>query len=60
MGQSFGKHGDGVYMTFGDVDNVTGVAPNHTISAETARGYNYGWEYYGTFTRALFTLFQVL
>ena len=26
----------------------------------TDRGFVFGWEYYGTFTRALFTLFQVM
>jgi hypothetical protein len=30
------------------------------ISAMTARGYTIGDEYYGTFTRALYTLFQVM
>ena len=31
-----------------------------TFSSETARGFTYGEEYYGTFFRALYTLFQVL
>ena len=34
--------------------------PNSTISSVTARGFYYGQEYFGTFMRALFTLFQVL
>jgi len=33
---------------------------NTTVSAMTARGYTIGDEYYGTFTRSLYTLFQVL
>jgi len=31
-----------------------------TFSAMTVRGYTIGDEYYGTFTRSLYTLFQVL
>jgi len=33
---------------------------NTSVSAMTARGYTIGDEYYGTFSRSLFTLFQVL
>lgn len=33
---------------------------NRTVSSMTARGFTYGEEYYGTFMRALYTLFQVL
>ena len=62
MGQDFGEYGTphepGYYVTFGD--EIDGKTENHTISAETPRGFTYGWEYYGTFTRALFTLFQVM
>jgi hypothetical protein len=54
LGQEFGEHGRGQYVTFGD------NGENHTISAETARGFAYGWEYYGTFFRAMYTLFQVM
>ena len=36
------------------VENTT------VISAMTPRGYHYGQEYYGTFFRSLYTLFQVL
>ena len=57
IGQDFGQYGEGVYLTFGD--EIDGQRVNHTLSADTARGFSYGWEYYGTFTRALFTLFQV-
>jgi len=61
---------DGTYVTYND--NVkrglcTGqevelglCSLNQTVSSETARGYTYGEEYYGTFFRALYTLFQVL
>ena len=31
-----------------------------TISADTARGFVHGMEYFGTFLRALFSLFQVM
>ena len=54
LGQEFGPHPYGTFVTFGD--NGT----NYTIDATTPRGFVYGWEYYGTFTRALFTLFQVM
>ena len=54
LGQEFGEHGLGQYVTFGDNGD------NHTISAETPRGFNHGWEYFGTFTRALYTLFQAM
>jgi len=33
---------------------------NATVSAMTARGFTFGEEYYGTFMRALYTLFQVM
>jgi len=47
----FGRFGSsGAYM------NVDGV----NISLTTLRGLNYGDEYYGTFSRSIFTLFQVL
>jgi len=32
----------------------------HKVSAMTPRGFHFGQEYYGTFSRALFTLFQVM
>jgi hypothetical protein len=50
--RDFGK--DGYYVTYNEVGNRT------EISAETPRGLNTGLEYYGTFMRALFTLFQVM
>ena len=45
-------------MTVGE--GMGRVLETHNISAQTSRGYVYGWEYYGTFNRALFTLFQVI
>jgi len=36
------------------------VMNNATVSSMTARGFTFGEEYYGTFMRALYTLFQVL
>jgi len=32
----------------------------HTVESITARGYTNGIEYYGTYSRAMFTLFQVM
>jgi len=34
--------------------------PSLVVTSLTARGYTNGYEYYGTFSRALFTLFQVM
>ena len=48
----FGKEGE--YTTW--EDNEVAVTGNTAI---TARGHTIGWEYYGTFLRALYTLFQV-
>ena len=50
---------DGDTSNLGDADCWTNMN-NKTISQTTARGINYGSEYYGTFFRALYTLFQVL
>jgi hypothetical protein len=36
------------------------IIANQTVTSITARGLRYGEEYYGTFSRALYTLFQVL
>jgi hypothetical protein len=36
------------------------IIENRTVSSMTARGFTFGEEYYGTFMRALYTLFQVL
>jgi hypothetical protein len=44
----------GYYETYDDVSDDTLV-----ISSLTKRGYIYGMEYYGTFSRAMYTLFQV-
>lgn len=38
----------------------TSFIANQTVTSITARGLRYGGEYYGTFSRALYTLFQVL
>ena len=51
LGQHFGASPYGTYVTYGE-------GRNNSIDAETTRGFVYGYEYYGTFTRALFTLFQ--
>ena len=61
---------DGTYVTYndnvkrglctGDEVELGQCSLNQTVSSETARGYTYGEEYYGTFFRALYTLFQVL
>jgi len=48
----FGEGGH--YETYDDVTDDTLM-----ISSLTKRGYVYGIEYYGTFSRAMFTLFQV-
>jgi hypothetical protein len=44
----------GSYETYDDVSDDTLV-----IDSMTKRGYIYGMEYYGTFSRAMYTLFQV-
>ena len=44
----------GYYETYDDVTDDTLV-----ISSMTKRGYIYGIEYYGTFSRAMYTLFQL-
>ena len=47
------------YTTHGTADDpVSGPLSNQTVSAETARGFTNGFEYYGTFFRAMYTLFQ--
>ena len=62
---------EGSYITFQDHKSrgieaawsldVNGVIlENRTVSSMTARGFTFGEEYYGTFMRALYTLFQVL
>ena len=45
------------FVTQGNYVEGTG---NVTISAISTRGYTLGDEYYGTFSRSLFTMFQVL
>ena len=51
LGQPFGATPYGTYFTYDEFGN-------HSITAETARGLIYGYEYYGSFTKALYTLFQ--
>ena len=53
-GRCFGLAPYNTFITFND------DGTNQTLSAQTDRGFAFGWEYYGTFTRALFTLFQVM
>ena len=53
-GKCFGLAPYNTFITFND------DGTNQTLSAQTDRGFAFGWEYYGTFTRALFTLFQVM
>jgi len=55
-GYAAAQWGQGAGLTPADgfVENTT------TISAMTPRGFHYGQEYYGTFSRSLYTLFQVL
>lgn len=50
-----GSGANGEYTTFGTADDP---GYNHTLDAETPRGFTYGYEYYGTFLRAMYTLFQ--
>ena len=53
-GMCFGLRPYNTYLTFNEDGS------NQTIFAGTSRGFSYGYEYFGTFTRALFTLFQVM
>merc|ERR1712032_1369309 len=46
---------DGTYSTY---DHTTGETA--TLGAKSERGFMLGIEYYGTFMRALYTLFQVM
>jgi len=60
---TFGQ--DGVYYTYYTVEWMEdGVRMsreyNKTVDAITARGLTYGEEYYGTFTRAFYTMWQIL
>ena len=51
----FRKFGDGgTYKTWNEYGNMT------EISAVTSRGYWYGREYFGTFSKAMMTLYQVM
>jgi len=67
--QRYGE-GDGQYGSYcgfrgelcanGTAPRGTTFEVENTIPAITPRGFYYGQEYYGTFSRALYTLFQVL
>jgi len=59
--RTFGE--DGTFtteQTIGLDANLQPIYENNTVTSITARGIRYGEEYYGTFSRALYTLFQVL
>ena len=51
---------DGAPFVMGGSSPTARVEVTATVSAMTARGFHYGQEYFGTFGRSLFTLFQVL
>ena len=51
----FREFGDNGTYIVKDLDGVT-----HYADSITTRGYTNGIEYYGTYTRAMFTLFQVM
>merc|ERR1719231_1665488 len=57
-GEADAVWGEGEGMQWSD--DVPFVENTTVISAMTARGFHYGQEYYGTFFRSLYTLFQVL
>ena len=44
----------------GTMVTYLGDGENITMAAQTSRGVDFGWEYYGTFARSLYTLFQVM
>jgi hypothetical protein len=53
----------GLPIENGDCDEMNGTIAGGgcvVVPLVTARGYTYGEEYYGTFFRALYTLFQVM
>ena len=53
----------GLPIENGDCDEINGTVAGGgcvVVPLVTARGYTYGEEYYGTFFRALYTLFQVM
>ena len=59
--KTFGE--DGYYTTqevMGLDEDGSPILQQVNVSSETARLMRYGEEYYGTFSRALYTLFQVL
>ena len=58
----FSRFGEsGSYMTVQQIGvEPHATYPNSTIESGTDSGFYYGPEYFGTFSRALFTLFQVM
>jgi len=48
------------FATFGEKGYYVNYLTNETVSAVTARGSTLGFEYYGCFTRAFYTMWQVL
>ena len=60
--RSYGISGE--YVTVNHLDPFGVYLANGSategIESTTGRGYPYGLEYYGTFSRAMFTLFQVI
>jgi hypothetical protein len=60
----FREHGlSGEYTTLNHLGaagiQLANSSATEDVESITARGYPYGLEYYGTFSRAMFTLFQV-
>ena len=58
-GDADAKWGQGEGMTFVAGSTYVTEENTSTIDSFTARGFHYGQEYFGTFFRALYTLFQV-
>jgi len=56
--RDFGKGGTHPVMYAGA--NLNEVVFSFNVTSVTPRGYAYGFEYFGSFTRAMFTLFQVM
>ena len=56
--RDFGEGGTYPVMYAGA--NLSEVVFSFDVTSVTPRGYSYGFEYYGSFTRAMFTLFQVM
>jgi hypothetical protein len=56
--RDFGEGGTHPVMYAGA--NLSEVVFSFNVTSVTPRGYAYGFEYFGSFTRAMFTLFQVM